>query len=65
MDMEVKSVKKKFKTPAFAAGCSRKTIEDGAALLGWELDLLMEKTLLAMQSCEAEINAAMENIKKN
>jgi len=63
MDMEVKSVKKKFKTPAFAAGCSRKTIEDGAAILGWELDLLIEKTLLAMRSCEEEINAAMDVIK--
>ena len=63
MDMEVKSVKKKFKTPAFAAGCSRKTIEDGAALLGWELDTLIEKTLLAMRSCEADINAAMATIK--
>jgi predicted hydrolase (HD superfamily) len=59
MDMEVKSVKKKFKTPAFAAGCSRPTIEKGAALLGWELDNLIEKTLLAMRSCEAEVNAAM------
>ncbi|MDR0502932.1 MAG: hydrolase [Treponema sp.] len=63
MDMEVKSVKKKFKTPAFAAGCSRKVIEDGAALLGWELDTLMEKTLLAMKSCEAEVNAAALAIK--
>jgi len=59
MDMEVKSVKKKFKTPAFAAGCSRKVIEEGAALLGWELDVLMEKTLLAMKSCEAEVNSAL------
>jgi predicted hydrolase (HD superfamily) len=58
MDMEIKSVKKKFKTPAFAAGCSRKTIEDGAAQLGWELDFLIEKTIIAMRSCEAEINAA-------
>ena len=63
MDMEVKSVKKKFKTPAFAAGCSRKVIEDGAALLGWELDTLIEKTLLAMRTCEAEINAAVAAIK--
>ena len=54
MDMEVKSVTKKFKTPAFAAGCSRKVIEDGAALLGWELNTLIEKTILAMRSCEAE-----------
>jgi predicted hydrolase (HD superfamily) len=60
MDMEVKSVKKKFKTPAFAAGCSRKIIEDGAAMLGWELDVLIEKTILAMRSCEADIAAAMK-----
>jgi predicted hydrolase (HD superfamily) len=59
MDMEVKSVKKKYKTPAFAAGCSRPTIEKGAALLGWELDGLIEKTLLAMRSCEASVSAAM------
>ena len=63
MDMEVKSVKKKFKTPAFAAGCSRKVIEDGAALLGWELDTLIEKTILAMRSCEAEINFVIAEIK--
>jgi predicted hydrolase (HD superfamily) len=65
MDMEVKSVKKKYKTPAFAAGCSRKVIEDGAALLGWELDFLIEKTILAMRSCEAEVNAAVAAIKNN
>jgi len=63
MDMELKSVKKKFKTPAFAAGCSRCTIEKGAEILGWELDFLIEKTLLAMRSCEAEINAAMTVIR--
>ena len=63
MDMEVKSVKKKFKTPAFAAGCSRKVIEDGAVLLGWELDLLIEKTILAMRSCEADVCAALDAIK--
>jgi len=56
MDMEVKSVKKKYKTPAFAAGCSREVIERGAAMLGWELDALIEKTILAMRSCEAGIN---------
>jgi predicted hydrolase (HD superfamily) len=59
MDMELKSVKKKFKTPAFAAGCNREVIEKGAAELGWELDKLIEKTLLAMRSCEAEINSFM------
>ena len=63
MDMEVKSVKKKFKTPAFAAGCSRAVIENGAALLGWELDTLIDKTILAMRSCEAGINAAMAELK--
>jgi predicted hydrolase (HD superfamily) len=63
MDMEVKSVKKKFKTPAFAAGCSRQVIEDGAALLGWELDVLIEKTILAMRSCEEKVNAAVSAIK--
>jgi len=63
MDMEVKSVKKKFKTPAFAAGCSRKVIEDGAALLGWELDFLIEKTILAMRSCEAQVNAEIDALK--
>lgn len=59
MDMEVKSVKKKFKTPAFAAGCSRELIENGAAMLGWELDALIEKTILAMRSCEAKVNATV------
>ena len=63
MDMEVKSVKKKFKTPAFAAGCSRAVIEKGAGLLGWELDTLIEKTILAMRSCEAEVSAAVAALK--
>jgi predicted hydrolase (HD superfamily) len=63
VDMEAKSVKKKFKTPAFAAGCSREVIEEGAAALGWELDSLIEKTILAMRSCEAEVNAVMETLK--
>jgi predicted hydrolase (HD superfamily) len=58
-DMEVKSVKKKFKTPAFAAGCSREVIERGAAELGWELDKLFEKTILAMRSCEDAVNKTM------
>ena len=63
--MEVKSVKKKYKTPAFAAGCSRKVIEEGAALLGWELDTLIEKTLIAMKSCEAEVAVALGLLKVN
>jgi predicted hydrolase (HD superfamily) len=51
-DLEVKSVRKKFKTQTFAAGCSREVIEKGAAMLGWELDKLFERTILAMRSCE-------------
>ena len=61
-DMEVKSLKKKFKTPAFAAGCSREVIERGAALLGWELDTVFEKTLLAMRSCEDSVNEFMSSL---
>jgi predicted hydrolase (HD superfamily) len=62
MDIEVKSVKKKYKTPAFAAGCSRKVIEDGAAMLGWELDLLIEKTILAMRSCDDHVRTALSGV---
>nr|WP_325213397.1 HD domain-containing protein [uncultured Oscillibacter sp.] len=49
-DMEVSSLKKKFKDKKFAAGCSRETIQQGAELLGWELDELMEKTIQAMRA---------------
>lgn len=56
-DMELKSLKKKYKTPAFAAGCSREIIAKGAEMLGWELDHLMELTLKAMQDCEDTINS--------
>ena len=56
-DLEVKSVKKKFKSQNFAAGCSREVIARGAEMLGWELDTLIEKTILAMRSCEKEYNA--------
>lgn len=51
-DLEVKSVKKKYKSANFAAGCSREVIERGAAMLGWELDQLIGDTILAMRSCE-------------
>ncbi|MDR2185668.1 MAG: hydrolase [Treponema sp.] len=61
-DMEVKSVKKKYKSANFAAGCSREVIERGAAMLGWELDLLIEKTILAMRSCEEEICAFLAGL---
>ncbi|HIS31094.1 MAG TPA: hydrolase [Candidatus Limivivens intestinipullorum] len=56
MDMEVSSLKKKFKDKRFAAGCSRDVIVQGAEMLGWELPVLFEKTIEAMRSCEAEIN---------
>ncbi len=52
-DLEVKSVKKKFKDKRFAAGCSREVIEQGAEMLGWSLDELIEKTILAMRASEA------------
>ena len=56
MDMEVSSLKKKFKDKKFAAGCSRDVIREGADRLGWTLEETMEKTILAMRSCEAAIN---------
>ena len=54
-DMEVKSVKKKFKSANFAAGCSREVIRQGADMLGWELADLIEKTILAKRSCETSV----------
>lgn len=54
-DMEVKSIKKKFKDKKFAAGCSRDVIANGAELLGWELDKLLDMTLRAMQAEEGAI----------
>lgn len=58
-DMEVSSLKKKFKDKKFAAGCSRDVITKGAGLLGWELPELFEKTILAMRSCEDSVNAQL------
>ena len=55
MDLEVKSVKKKFKDKRFAAGCSREVIRDGAEALGWELDKLFSMTIDAMRSCEEQV----------
>lgn len=59
MDMELSSLKKKFKDKRFAAGCSRDVIRTGAERLGWSLEELMEKTILAMRSCEAAVNEEM------
>ena len=62
MDMELSSLKKKFKDKKFAAGCSRDVIKQGAEKLGWSLDEVLEKTILAMRSCEASINEEMASL---
>ena len=59
-DMELKSLKKKYKTRSFAAGCSREVIQRGAEQLGWELDKLLSMTLQAMAESEDAIRAEME-----
>ena len=59
MDMELSSLKKKFKDKKFAAGCSRDVIREGAEKLGWSLDEVLEKTILAMRSCEAAVAAEL------
>jgi predicted hydrolase (HD superfamily) len=62
MDMEVSSLKKKYKDKKFAAGCSRDVITSGAENLGWTLEELMEKTILAMRSCEESVNQELETL---
>ena len=59
-DMELKSLKKKYKSKGFAAGCSREVIERGAEQLGWELQKLLTMTLQAMADCEDEIKVEMD-----
>lgn len=59
-DMEVSSLKKKFKDKKFAAGCSRETIKNGAEMLGWDLNTLFEKSILAMRSCEDNIEEELK-----
>jgi predicted hydrolase (HD superfamily) len=61
-DMELSSLKKKFKDKKFAAGCSRDVIKVGADRLGWELDELLEKTIQAMRFCEEAANMQMETL---
>ena len=58
-DMEVSSLKKKYKDKKFAAGCSRDVINTGAERLGWPIEELMEKTILAMRSCEDAVHEAV------
>ena len=64
-DMEVKAGKKKFKSANFAAGCSREVIRQGADMLGWELADLIEKTILAMRSCETSVAEAMNALEES
>ena len=59
-DMELSSLKKKFKDKRFAAGCSRDVIRSGAEMLGWELDELLSRTILAMRSCEQSVSQQMK-----
>ena len=63
-DMEVSSLKKKYKDKKFAAGCSRDIIAKGAVNLGWTLEELMEKTILAMRSCEERVNKETAELTK-
>ena len=63
-DMEVSSLKKKYKDKKFAAGCSRDIIAKGADNLGWSLEELMEKTILAMRSCEERVNKETAELAK-
>ena len=62
-DMELKSIKKKFKDKCFAAGCSRETIQYGAEMLGWDLDKLLSTTLDAMQATEATVSERSDSYK--
>ena len=61
-DLEVSSLRKKFKDKKFAAGCSRDVITQGAEMLGWELADLFEKTILAMRSCETQVQQETETL---
>jgi predicted hydrolase (HD superfamily) len=61
-DLELSSLRKKFKDKRFAAGCSRDIIQTGADMLGWSLDELLEKTILAMRSCEKSVQEEMSRL---
>lgn len=62
-DLQLKSLKKKFKDKKFAAGCSRDVIARGAEMLGWDLEKLEEDTIRAMQSCDESVRQAMADLK--
>ena len=61
-DLQLKSLKKKFKDKRFAAGCSREIISQGAEMLGWELETLQERTILAMQATDEWLKAELDTI---
>ncbi len=61
-DLELSSLKKKYKDKKFAAGCSRDIIQKGAEMLGWELDQLLELTIQAMRACEDDVKRELERI---
>lgn len=61
-DLEISSLRKKFKDKKFAAGCSRDVIEQGASMLGWDLDKLFDLTIQAMRACENDVNRQMTEI---
>ena len=61
-DMELASLKKKFKDKKFAAGCSRDVIRSGAERLGWDLDVLLTRTIEAMRFCEESVLAGMTRL---
>lgn len=61
-DMEVKSLKKKFKDKKFAAGCSRDIITKGAEMLGWEMDVLFTETIKAMRNSEEKVERKMQSL---
>ena len=62
MNPEIQEIQKKYKDKKFAAGCSRDVINTGAERLGWTIEELMEKTILAMRSCEESVNKEMETL---
>ena len=62
MNPEIQEIQKKYKDKKFAAGCSRDVINTGAERLGWTIEELMEKTILAMRSCEESVNQEMETL---
>ena len=61
-DMELKSLKKKYKSSGFAAGCSREVIEQGAELMGVPLEEVLQNTIYAMRSCEKEVQDYMDGM---